>query len=238
MAEQNNINKNPIKGSLAGKTFSNLNEANFAGRKFTEKGGDFQRAVFEVFADFTDAKFECQTVDFTNAVFLAGVTFEKARRIVEFQAAGKTPDEINTEARALVVKANEWLEENNKKYQRQLHRYDEMSIAYPIIEMVRKGIVKIDPLRQSYIGEKGVDVALAVSMIKFHEKCDKLILVSGDLDYAEAIQFVKDNMKKVYLVRLCSGHPPVNKSVSRTLMALADKVVDLYETEIRKIYVK
>ena len=100
--------------------------------------------------------------------------------------------------------------------------------------MVRKGVVRIDPFKQNFLGEKGLDVALAVHMIKFHDKCDKIILVSGDLDYAEAIQFIKDNLKKVHIVRLFQGQPPVNKSVSRTLMALADKVIDLYETEIRQ----
>ncbi|MBI5438302.1 MAG: NYN domain-containing protein [Nitrosomonadales bacterium] len=70
-------------------------------------------------------------------------------------------------------------------------------------------------------------------MIKYHEKCDKLILVSGDLDYAEAVQFVKDNLKKVHIVRFFRGSPPINKSVSRTLMALADKVIDVYEKEIK-----
>jgi uncharacterized LabA/DUF88 family protein len=117
-----------------------------------------------------------------------------------------------------------------------LHRYDELSIRFSVVEMVRRRVVRVDPFKQTYIGEKGVDVALAVNMIKFHEKCDKVILVSGDLDYAEAIQLVKDNLKKVHVVRLFRGHPPVNRSVSRTLMALADRVVDVYESELRELH--
>lgn len=34
-----------------------------------------------------------------------------------------------------------------------------------MIEMVRKGIVRIDAFKQEYLGEKGVDVALAVNII-------------------------------------------------------------------------
>lgn len=163
------------------------------------------------------------------------LTLEKARRFVE-TAATKSPQEIETEAMDILARARSWADDHNKRYERQLHRYDELSIKFPVIEMVRKGVVRVDPFRGNYIGEKGVDVALAVNMIKFHDKCDKVILVSGDLDYAEAIQFVKDNLKKVHIVRLFQGQPPVNKSVSRTLMALADKVIDLYETEILRLH--
>lgn len=160
-------------------------------------------------------------------------TLEKAKRSVPNQLS-KTPQAIEAEAQTIIAAARHWTEEKHKQYERQLHRYDEMSIKFPVVEMVRKGVVRIDSFKQNFIGEKGLDVALAVNMIKFHDKCDKIILVSGDLDYAEAIQFVKDNLKKVHIVRLFQGQPPVNKSVSRTLMALADKVIDLYESEIRQ----
>lgn len=113
-----------------------------------------------------------------------------------------------------------------------------MSINYPVIEMVRKGLIKIDPFKEAYLGEKGLDVALAVNMIKFHDKCDKIILISGDLDYAEAIQFIKDNLKTVHIVRLFKGYPPINRNISRTLLALADKVIDLYESDINKNFMK
>ncbi|TXT21766.1 MAG: hypothetical protein FD134_2572, partial [Gallionellaceae bacterium] len=161
------------------------------------------------------------------------LTFDKAMRFTGKNYPGKPPLELEEIAKRELERARAWSQEQSQKYNKQLHRYDEMSIKYPVVEMVRKGIVRIDAFKQEYLGEKGVDVALAVNMIKFHEKCDKLILISGDLDYAEAIQFVKDNLKKVHLVRFFRGSPPINKSVSRTLMALADKVIDLYEEEIK-----
>lgn len=162
------------------------------------------------------------------------ITLDKAQRIIERQNPGKTPTEINALANDLVKKAQAWAQEQTKRYDRQLHRYDEMSINYPVIEMARKGLIKIDPFKETYLGEKGLDVALAVNMIKFHDKCDKIILISGDLDYAEAIQFIKDNLKTVHIVRLFRGYPPVNRNISRTLLALADKVIDLYESDISK----
>jgi uncharacterized LabA/DUF88 family protein len=105
---------------------------------------------------------------------------------------------------------------------------------------VKTGVVKVNPFIQEYVGEKGVDIALAVKMISLsvEKKCDKLILVSGDFDYAEAMKFVKNNMTKIHLVKLHKGIPPKNRSVSRDLAVLADKVIDVYESEIKSKFVK
>ena len=161
------------------------------------------------------------------------LSLDNAKKCVP-NAGAKAPAVLEAEAQAILKGAQQWADDQNKRYESQMHRYDELSIKFPVIEMVRKGIVRTDPYKKTHIGEKGVDVALAVNMIKFHDKCDKIILVSGDLDYAEAIQFIKDNLKKVHIVRLFQGQPPVNRSVSRALMALADRVIDVYESEIRK----
>lgn len=164
------------------------------------------------------------------------LNLDKAKRRVQNQA-GKTAEAIEAEAAELLRTATNWARDQERRYEGQLHRYDELSIKFPVIEMVRRGIVRTDPFKGVHLGEKGLDVALAVNMIKFHYKCDKIVLVSGDLDYAEAIQFVKDNLKKVHIVRLFQGQPPINRNVSRALMALADRVIDIYETEIRAAHV-
>lgn len=85
-----------------------------------------------------------------------------------------------------------------------------------------------------------MDIALAVKMISLsvEKKCNKIILVSGDYDYAEAIKFVKNNMTKIHLVKFHKGFPPKNKSVSRDLAVLADKVIDVYESDLRSNYIK
>lgn len=66
----------------------------------------------------------------------------------------------------------------------------------------------------------------------------KIILVSGDYDYAEAISYVKNNMTKVHIVKTHKGYPPKNKNMSRDLSVLADKVIDLYEADIRSNFLK
>ena len=73
----------------------------------------------------------------------------------------------------------------------------------------------------------------------FHygDRCE-IILVSGDFDYAEAIKFVKNNMTKIHLVKLHKGVPPKNRSVSRDLAVLADKVIDVYESELKSKFLR
>ncbi len=157
---------------------------------------------------------------------------ERARKFIN-QSLNAPDGNSETEIEQFIQEANVWKEEQERKYKRKLAYYDNLSIQFPKIEMVRRGIVKIDPFQKKYIGEKGLDVALAIGMVERQEYCDKVILISGDLDYAEVIRFVKDRLKQVHIVRLCRGEPPTNRSVAKHLRELADKVIDLYETEIR-----
>lgn len=143
---------------------------------------------------------------------------------------------IETEAK----QAEHWLQEQKTRFSNIEYNYDQLCLDNSDIEIVKKGIVKVNPYLQEYNGEKGVDIALAVKMISLsvEQKCNKIILISGDYDYAEAINYVKNNMTKVHIVKLHKGYPPKNRSMSRDLSVLADKVIDLYEADIRSNYLK
>ena len=146
----------------------------------------------------------------------------------------ETMDKIN----AKVKDVEDWLQNEKSQFSQIEYNYDQLSLNYGNIEFVKTGIVKVNPFSKQYVGEKGVDISLAVKMISLsvNQKCDKIILVSGDYDYAEAIKFVKDNMTKIDIVKFHKGYPPKNKSVSRDLAVLADRVIDVYESEIRNHY--
>lgn len=128
-----------------------------------------------------------------------------------------------------------WLKAEKQRFSQIEYNYDQLCLDFNDIEIVKTGIVKINPYTQDYIGEKGVDISLAVKMISLsvEKKCDKIILVSGDYDYVEAIKFVKNNMTKMHIVKIHKGYPPRNKNMSRDLSVLADRVIDLYESEIK-----
>ncbi len=69
---------NDIITSYAGKTLP-AEECDFRKKKFIDAGGNFKEAIFEGFADFTRAVFKGKTVDFSDAVFLAGASFVGAQ---------------------------------------------------------------------------------------------------------------------------------------------------------------
>lgn len=148
------------------------------------------------------------------------------------------PKNVQDAVSAECATITEWIKKQKDKFSNIEYAYDQLCLTHDNIEMVKTGVVKIDPFRQVYVGEKGVDISLAVKMIALSvgKKCDKIILVSGDYDYAEAIRFVKDNMTKINVVKLHKGYPPRNRSMSRDLSVLADKVIDVYESDIKGKY--
>lgn len=146
----------------------------------------------------------------------------------------KVRDDVDREFK----KVSSWIKQQKEKFVNIEYAYDQLCLIHDDIEMVKTGVVKIDPYKQTYVGEKGVDISLAVKMISLSvgKKCDKIILVSGDYDYSEAIRFVKDNMTKINVVKFHKGYPPRNRSMSRDLSVLADKVIDVYEMDLKSLY--
>lgn len=77
-----------------------------------------------------------------------------------------------------------WLRLTKEKFSQSEYKYDQISLDYGNIEVVKTGVVKVDPFKKIMLGEKGVDISLAVKMmaLSVQKKCEKIILVSGDYD--------------------------------------------------------
>jgi uncharacterized LabA/DUF88 family protein len=150
------------------------------------------------------------------------------------------PPDIELKVNQEIKVVEDWLRSEKARFAQIEYNYDQIALEFDDIEIVKTGIVKVNPFLQEYVGEKGVDISLAVRMISLSvdKKCDKIILVSGDYDYAEAIKFVKNNMTKIHIVKFHKGFPPKNRNVSRDLAVLADKVIDVYESEIKTNFKK
>jgi uncharacterized LabA/DUF88 family protein len=148
----------------------------------------------------------------------------------------ETLQKIETEAK----NAESWLNKQRARFSRLEFKYDQLSLDNTHIEIVKKGIVKVNPYKQEYYGEKGVDIALAVKMLSLsaETKCDKIILISGDYDYADAISYVKNKLTIVYIVKFHKGSTPNNHYMSRDLSILADKIINVFEADIRNNYLK
>jgi uncharacterized LabA/DUF88 family protein len=133
-----------------------------------------------------------------------------------------------------------WLHEQRGRFNGIEYSYDQLCLENSDIEIIKKGMVKVNPFKKEYTSEKGVDIALAVKMISLsvEKRCDKIILISGDYDYVEAISYVKNNMTKIHIVKIHRGYPPRNKNMSRDLSVMADKVIDIYEADIKSKFLK
>jgi len=133
-----------------------------------------------------------------------------------------------------------WLKDFKQKFSESDNKYTLLSECYTDFSIERKGVLKVDPYNEQIIGEKGVDVAIAVTMVKMSltNKLDKIILFSGDFDLSEGIKACKDNMHKVHIVKIHRGEPPRNISSSRGLLSLADHVINIYESDLKGKYAR
>ncbi|MBN2321822.1 MAG: NYN domain-containing protein [Acidobacteria bacterium] len=133
------------------------------------------------------------------------------------------------------IKANEWYNQCVVDYQKQLSDYEyNIACRWSNIEIKKVGTLKVDPWSEEILGEKGLDVGLAVDMLEIAPLTDSEILVSGDADYAPAVKCIKSKLKKIYLVRFFSGPPPRTKGTGTDLLTCADETIDLYEEELWK----
>jgi len=155
-----------------------------------------------------------------------------------FKDRNKITPEIKEKAAKELEQSLTWIQEQESLFERQETKYEQKCIDYDNVQIVKSGYVKLNPYKRDWIGEKGVDICLAVKMIEFSEKCDKIILISGDYDYAEAINYVKNQFKTIHIVKFHKGFPPKNKNMSRGLTALADKIIDVYEADLRANFLK
>jgi uncharacterized LabA/DUF88 family protein len=160
--------------------------------------------------------------------------------IQEYTSFGKPPENLIEEIQHDYLDKQKWLKTQNERFSNIDYKYGLIAQEYSDLEIYKTGILRILPFKKEVVGEKGVDVALSVKMVEFTltDKCDKIILLSGDLDYAEALTVVKSQMKKVHVVRLHKGIPPKVVSMSNELSAIADKVIDIYEEQLRNEFKK
>jgi uncharacterized LabA/DUF88 family protein len=156
----------------------------------------------------------------------------------DFKRTKQIPSQHESTINEKIEEVERWINDQKRKFSQIAYNYDQISLNYGDIEIVKTGMVKIDPHKKMYLSEKGVDIALAVKMISLsvENKADKIILVSGDYDYSEAIKFVKNNMTKLHIVKFHKGYPPTNKNMSRDLSVLADKIIDIYQSDISAKY--
>ena len=82
------------------------------------------------------------------------------------------------------------------------------------------------------VGEKGVDIGIAVDMIAKMPHCDVAILVSGDADFLPVVGYLKDHLKYVYQFSVAKGVPPSIRYLSPYLKGKVDCFASYDENEL------
>ena len=82
------------------------------------------------------------------------------------------------------------------------------------------------------IGEKGVDVGIAIDMVAKMPNYDVAVLVSGDADFIPVVRYIKDNCRQVYQFSIAEGIPPEIKYLSTALRGIADAFAFFDELEL------
>jgi len=147
-------------------------------------------------------------------------------------------DNLNIDPLEFLKSAEDWYSEHLIKFKRQNRKYDRLKLDYENIAIIKKGIIKVNPWKQYYLGEKGVDVSLAIYMVRLKGKVSKFILITGDYDYSEAIEYVKEDLITVHLVCFFKGEPPKHTGMSKELALCADKMIDVYESQLKTDFKK
>jgi uncharacterized LabA/DUF88 family protein len=149
------------------------------------------------------------------------------------------PSNIDEIINLKIDKIKKWSKNKIQIFSQVDYKYTQLEATNDSIEIFRSGILRADPYNET-CAEKGVDVSLAVKMVEFTllNKVDKIILISGDFDYAEALNIIKNNLKKIHLVRFHKGIPPKDIYTSRMLSSKVDKVIEVYEDELKSKFFK
>jgi len=138
---------------------------------------------------------------------------------------GSLPQNVFDEINKIYRRNLAWIKQERQSFSIVDNKYKRFENKYSEIEIVRTGVLKIDPYSRKRLGEKGVDVAVGVKMVELAltNKCDKIILMSGDLDFWYAVKLVKANRKMLHVVQIESNK--TRGSMAIDLAALADKVI-------------
>jgi len=145
-------------------------------------------------------------------------------------------------------KAKEYYK-NERERLDNLHRqvYTRIEENFPSVEFRYAGVLKVNPTKWSRdnsgsyrigsrVGEKGVDVAMAVDMVRQASDYEVAVIVSGDFDFLPAIQAVKDRLRRVEVVSIMKGSPPKHQGQARRLRSLCDVQHHIYETDLKGKY--
>lgn len=152
----------------------------------------------------------------------------------------------------VIDKAREWYRRERERFERLREvTFENIQRETDFLEFKYVGQYQVRPL-EAYridqnddgeitylgrqVGEKGVDIGIAVDMIAKMPYYDVAILVSGDADFLPVVGYLKDHLKHVYQFSIAKGVPPSIKHLSPYLEGMVDCFASYDEQELLTQY--
>ena len=135
---------------------------------------------------------------------------------------------------SLSAHQRDWLATQEARLARINRRLMRLTQAYDAFRVVHKGVLRVHPATRRYLGEKGVDVAIGIAMLQAAQsgRYQRLILMSGDQDFIEAIREVQALGVEVWVVDI-QDRQGRSTALSAAVARQADKVVRLRAKELQ-----
>jgi len=111
---------------------------------------------------------------------------------------------------------------------------DAISEEHPFIRFYRPGWQPCFLPARRLGREKGIDIGLAVDLIRKRDDYDLALLFSGDGDYVPAVRVIQGWGKRVGLMEFESRDGRVGRGTSRRLLEQADVVIEVPFTDLKR----
>lgn len=124
-----------------------------------------------------------------------------ARYIKKHQHYKKLYPELNPDDMEKIDVIVEQLNQTKMRMQKRFEGWRRIhtgiSTRFDRFEFRTAGSIKYDLITEKLGAEKGVDVKLAIDLVRLHDIYDVAVILSGDQDYVPAVQAIKDYGKTV-----------------------------------------
>lgn len=199
---------------------------------------NFYRGVLKKFDDATGWNHQLIRVHWYNSASISPWVSPADEQRFAQRVVNQHPEISGLTPQKAIDLAREWYGRERSYFERLREAvFENIQRQTDFLEFKYVGQYQVHPLRPyrilenpdgtitylgTQVGEKGVDIGIAVDMIAKMAHYDVAILVSGDADFLPVVGYLKDNLKYVYQFSIARGVPPSIQYLSPYLRGKVD----------------
>jgi uncharacterized LabA/DUF88 family protein len=208
----------------------------------------FYRGVLKKFDDTTGWEHQLIRVHWYSSASISPWVSHSDEQRFALRVVNEHPEIAGLTTQNVIASARSWYDRERSYFERLRERdFENIQRQTDFLEFKYVGQYQVHPLRPyriqrnldgtihylgTQVGEKGVDIGIAVDMIAKMSYYDVAILVSGDADFLPVVGYLKDNLKYVYQFSVARGVPPSIQHLSPFLRGKGDCFESFDEVEL------